>query len=106
MKTKKKTRTGDPAEINRTDVKPRARLHIEYCSPHALRPRADNAKVHSKQQIQKIAKSIERFGFANPVLISDENEIIAGHGRADAAKLLGLEMIPTVRLSSLTSTDR
>ena len=50
--------------------------------------------------------SIERFGFANPVLISDEGEIIAGHGRVEAAKQLGLEQIPTVRLSSLTPGDR
>ena len=82
------------------------RLQIEYYSPRELRPFSDNAKVHSKQQIQKIAKSIERFGFANPVLISDEKEIIAGHGRVEAAKQLGLELVPTVRLSRLTRADR
>jgi DNA modification methylase len=82
------------------------RLQIEYYSPHELRPYANNAKVHSKQQIKKIAKSIERFGFANAVLITNEKEIIAGHGRVEAAKQLGLELIPTVRLSSLTRADR
>ena len=82
------------------------RLQIHYQSPHALRPYPGNAKVHTKAQVRKIARSIERFGFANPVLISDDGEIIAGHGRVEAAKQLGLEQIPTVRLSSLTPADR
>ena len=82
------------------------RLQIHYQSPHALRPFPGNAKVHTKAQVRKIARSIERFGFANPVLISDEGEIIAGHGRVEAAKQLGLEQIPTMRLSSLTPADR
>jgi ParB-like chromosome segregation protein Spo0J len=81
------------------------RLRIEYRSPHELRPRADNAKVHSPQQIKKLEKSIERFGFVNPVLISDDNEI-GGHGRVEAAKEAGLPLIPTVRLSSLTPAER
>jgi len=81
-------------------------LQIEYCSPHELRPRSDNAKVHSKQQIQKIAKSIRRFGFINPALISDDKEIIAGVGRVEAAKQLGLDLIPTVQLSSLTPAEK
>ena len=82
------------------------RLRIEYRSPHELRPRADNAKVHSPQQIKKLKKSLERFGFVNPVLISDDNEIIGGHGRVEAAKEVGLPLIPTVRLSSLTPAER
>ena len=52
-----------------------------------LRPYARNARVHSKKQIKQIAASIDRFGFTNPVLVSDEGEIIAGHGRVEAAKL-------------------
>ena len=50
--------------------------------------------------------SIERFGFVNPVLISDDFEIIAGHGRVEAAKMLGLKQVPTVRLSNLSPADR
>jgi DNA modification methylase len=82
------------------------RLEIEYCSPRDLRPNANNARAHSKQQINKIANSIERFGFANAVLISDEREIIAGHARVEAAKQVGLKLIPTVRLSSLTRAEQ
>ena len=51
-----------------------------------------NARTHSPRQIQEIARSIERFGFNNPVLIDERNQIIAGHGRVEAAKLLGREI--------------
>ncbi len=71
-----------------------------------MRPYARNARKHSKAQIRQIADSIERFGFTNPVLISDANEIIAGHGRVAAAKLLGMETVPTLRLSHLNETER
>ncbi len=81
-------------------------LQIEYLPPERLRPYPNNARAHSKKQIRQIAKSIERFGFNDPVLISDDFEVIAGHGRLEAAKLLGLKLIPTLRLSNLSPTDR
>lgn len=62
-----------------------------------------NARTHSKHQIKQIAKSIKTFGFVNPVLVSGtDNSIIAGHGRVEAAKLLGLSQVPTIRLDHLT----
>ena len=79
---------------------------VELKSPGALRPYARNARTHSKKQVRQIADSIQRFGFTNPVLVSDEGEIIAGHGRVEAAKLLGLETVPTLRLSHLSETER
>ena len=54
-----------------------------------LRPYARNARTHKKAQIKQTAASIERFGFTNPVLVSEDGEIIAGHGRVEAAKTLG-----------------
>lgn len=72
----------------------------------ALRPSPNNARVHSKKQLRQIADSIKRFGFTNPVLISDNNEIVAGHGRVAAAKLLGLQQVPTIRLSHLSAAER
>jgi DNA modification methylase len=81
-------------------------LHIEYLSPERLRPYPGNARSHSKKQIRQIAKSIERFGFNNPVLISDDLEVVAGHGRLEAAKLLGMAKVPTVRLSHMSAADR
>jgi DNA modification methylase len=79
---------------------------IEHRSPGDLKPYKANARVHSKKQVRQIAESIRRFGFTNPVLISDESEIIAGHGRVEAAKLLGLPSVPTLRLSHLTAAER
>lgn len=72
----------------------------------ALRPYARNARTHSKKQVKQIAASIERFGFTNPVLVSDDGEIIAGHGRVEAAKLLGMAKVPTLPLSHLTEAER
>lgn len=72
----------------------------------SLRPYPRNARTHSRKQVQQIAASIERFGFNNPVLISDEGEIIAGHGRAEAAKLLGMKTVPTLALSHLSEAER
>jgi hypothetical protein len=71
-----------------------------------LRPYPGNARVHSKKQIRQIADSIQRFGFTNPVLISDDGEIIAGHGRVEAAKVLGMKSVPTLRLSHLDAAQR
>jgi DNA modification methylase len=71
-----------------------------------LRGYPRNARKHSPKQIRQIAASIERFGFTNPILVSDDGEIIAGHGRAEAAKLLGLSTVPTIILSHLTQDER
>src|SRR5687767_4996370 len=87
-------------------IKIMSHMAIEPMSVGNLRPYAKNARTHSKKQIKQIARSIERFGFTNPVLISDENEIIAGHGRVEAAKLLGIESVPTLRLSHLDEAQR
>lgn len=72
----------------------------------SLRPYARNARVHSKKQIKQIVASIERFGFVNPVLVSDDGEIVAGHGRVEAAKLLGMKTVPTLALSHLSDAER
>ncbi len=86
------------AELNRPE--------IEWRMASFLRPYAKNARTHSKTQVRQIADSITRFGFTNPVLISDDGEIIAGHGRVEAAKLLGMDEVPTLRLSHLTAAER
>ena len=77
-------------------------LSIETIELSALRPYAGNARRHSRAQIKQIAKSIEAFGFTNPILVSDDLEILAGHGRAAAAKLIGMKQAPIVRLSNLS----
>lgn len=70
-----------------------------------LRPRPQNARTHSRKQIRKIADSIERFGFVAPVLIEPDGKIIAGHGRVDAAKLLGMPAVPTITVIHLSSEE-
>jgi DNA modification methylase len=81
-------------------------LQIEQTPIHALRPHRQNARTHSKRQIRQIATSIGRFGFCNAILIDDDLTILAGHGRVEAAKLLGLTSVPTVRLSHLSEEDK
>ena len=71
-----------------------------------LKPYPGNARTHSRKQVKQIAASTERFGFTNPVLISDDGEIIAGHGRVEAAKLLGWSSVPTIALSHLNDAER
>ena len=81
-------------------------LQIKYVSPDELRPYAGNARTHSKKQIRQVADSIERFGFTNPIIVSEDNQVIAGHGRLAAAKLLGLTSLPVVILTNMTEADR
>jgi len=81
-------------------------LQIEQTPIHALRPQDRNARIHSKRQIRQIAASIRQFGFNNPVLTDDNLHIIAGHGRVEAAKLLGEATVPTVCLSHLSDAQK
>ena len=84
----------------------RADRRIEMIPISVLTPYRRNARTHSKKQIRQIADSIKRFGFTTPILIDEGNEIIAGHGRVAAAKLLGLAEIPAVRLSHLSAAEK
>jgi hypothetical protein len=81
-------------------------MQVESLSLEALRPYPRNARTHSNKQIRQIARSIERFGFCNPILIDDQAQILAGHGRVAAAKLLGIKEVPTVKLAHLTDVER
>ena len=81
-------------------------MKIETLSTASLIPYARNAKKHDASQVAKLAGSIREFGFNNPVLIDNDNGIIAGHGRIMAAQSLGLETVPCIRLGHLTDTQR
>ncbi|WP_315762588.1 DNA methyltransferase [Sphingomonas sp. Y38-1Y] len=70
-----------------------------------LRPRAGNPRTHSRKQIEQIKKSLQRFGFTNPALIDEEDRIIAGHGRIEAARELGLSEVPTILLGGMSEAD-
>ncbi len=79
---------------------------IELIEISKLKPAARNARTHAKGQIKQIANSIRRFGFTNPVLVDDENQIVAGHGRVAAANTLGITEIPCLRLGDMTDADK
>ena len=66
-----------------------------------IKPYKKNAKEHSEKQIQQIANSIKEFGFNQPIVIDKDNEIIVGHGRFEASKLLGLEDVPVKKITNL-----
>jgi DNA modification methylase len=80
-------------------------LKITYKDPAQLKPRARNPRTHTAKQIRQIQASIKEFGFINPVLIDGTNGIIAGHGRLEAAKLVGMRDVPTVRVDHLTAAQ-
>jgi ParB-like chromosome segregation protein Spo0J len=79
-----------------------AALKIVYKDPGQLKPRAKNPRTHTRRQIRQIAASITEFGFINPILIDKADGIIAGHGRVEAAKILGVSDVPTVQVDHLT----
>jgi ParB-like chromosome segregation protein Spo0J len=68
----------------------------------ALRPHPNNPRKHTPEQVRAITRSIEAFGFNAPVLIDKDNQIVAGHGRFEAAKLSGRALIPVIRLHHLS----
>lgn len=71
-----------------------------------LMPYARNARTHSDSQVEQLAQSIREFGFTNPVLVDGEGGIIAGHGRVMAAKKLGMNTVPTIRVDWLNDAQR
>jgi ParB/Sulfiredoxin domain len=77
-------------------------LSVECLPPQSLKPRPNNARAHSKRQLSKLAASIAEFGFIVPVLIDAQNDIVAGHGRLEAAICLGLKSIPCIRIDHLS----
>jgi DNA modification methylase len=81
------------------------RRQILFVAIGTLIPDPDNPRKHGRAQISAIAKSIEAFGFNAPILVDKNNKIVAGHGRYEAAKLLGLAKVPIVSLSHLTKTQ-
>lgn len=81
-------------------------MKIEYVKTADLVPYENNAKIHTSEQIEQIKKSIEEFGFNDPIAVWKDNEIIEGHGRLIAAKDLGIETVPVIRLDNLTDEQR
>ena len=79
---------------------------IEWKQTGELIPYSNNSRTHSEKQVQQVAASIKEFGFTNPILIDEDNGIIAGHGRLQAAQLLGMDTVPTIALEGFTEAQR
>ena len=76
---------------------------IEMASIDTLKP---SPRTHSKKQIRQLANSMEQFGFTAPIIVDENNVILAGHGRFAAAKLLRLQRVPVVPLTGLSEVER
>lgn len=81
-------------------------LSIQYKKTSSLIPYINNSRTHSEQQVQQVAASIKEFGFTNPLLIDENEGIIAGHGRLQAAQMMGMDEVPTITLEGLTEAQR
>jgi DNA modification methylase len=79
---------------------------ISMVSVAKLRPDPRNARIHSKKQLRQIANSIGRFGWTYPILADESGRILAGHGRYQAAQLLGFSEIPVITLSHLGDAEK
>lgn len=82
-------------------------LKIEYLNKEELKPYANNAKIHTAEQVEQIKNSIKEFGFNDPIAIWHDNEIIEGHGRLLAVmEMPEIEKVPVIRLDGLTDKQR
>jgi ParB-like chromosome segregation protein Spo0J len=81
-------------------------LSITYVDISSIKPYARNARNHPRKQVNQIAAAIQEFGFTNPIITDEKGQVIAGHGRLQAAKQLGLTNIPTVQIGHLSRPQK
>lgn len=81
-------------------------LQIEQLQVTDLIPYVNNSRTHDDKQVAQIAASIKEFGFTNPILIDEDNGIIAGHGRLQAAQMLDMDKVPCIRLTGLSDIQK
>lgn len=81
-------------------------LKIKNIDIEEIKEYKNNPKIHDKHQVYKIVDSINQFGFNNPILVDENHEIIAGHGRFEAIKLLGYKKVPTIVLKHLSEEEK
>ena len=80
-------------------------MKIEYISIEDIKPYNDNAKVHKVKQVKQVADSIKRFGFAQPLVVDKNNELIIGHCRLEASKELGYTEVPVLKMEELSEKE-
>lgn len=84
----------------------KARLSIRHVPIGNLLASPRNARTHSAAQVEQLARSITEFGWTNPILVDENRTIIAGHGRLQAAKRLGMAECPTITLAGLSDAQK
>src|SRR5438477_8792689 len=82
------------------------RLRLEFWAIERLIPSPRNARTHSEAQVAEIAGSIRAFGFTNPILVGEDGDVVAGHGRLAAARQVGLADVPVILLKGLSELQR
>ncbi len=90
----------------KTELSKSAKLKIEYRPIASIKPYAGNARKHPKAQIKRIAVSLRAFGWTNPLIVGDDDDLLCGHGRLEAAKLNGDKTVPVISLAHLSGADR
>jgi hypothetical protein len=105
----------EPSGMERTiPLGPQTRLNARVPVPECIEAvgigtiqlNERNAKKHPEKQIELLRENIRRFGFTNPLLVDEDNKLIAGHARLEAARRIGLEHVPVIRLSHLTAAQK
>lgn len=100
-----KTETVNSKNPSERLLKVKPKLAVEYRSIATLRLDPKNPRIHNQKQIRQIARSIQLFGFIVPILINAEMQVVVGHGRLQACKLLGLTEVATIKLEHLTKAQ-
>jgi DNA modification methylase len=98
--------TDNPSTSPVVCAAPKSSPGIRWLPIDELKPNPRNARTHSRKQIRKIAASIKEFGFLNPILADDSNTVLAGHGRLEAARWLGLDHVPVLSFNHLSDAQK
>src|SRR5450432_2121916 len=85
---------------------PEPKLKVDYVSPDLLRPSPRNARLHSSKKIRQLSQSIKALKVITPILVDEDFEILAGHARWGAAKLLDLREIPIIQVKYLSEAEK
>src|ERR1700722_6206254 len=79
---------------------------VKFIAVRSLKKSKRNPRTHSKRQVAQIASSIRQWGWTVPILTDEDNKILAGNGRADAAELLGIRKVPVIAISGLSEAEK
>jgi DNA modification methylase len=105
--SKPKTDSRPTQKIARASIrKYLKKMRVKYLPVSGLKPHADNPRTHSPKQIRQIAASMRQFGVMNPLLVDGDCGVIAGHGRLEAAKLLGMDRVPAICVDQMTEAQK